>query len=859
MSGFAAWFCRLTAGDGHAPVSPFPWQDRLYARLVEGDIPEAIDLPTGLGKTSVIACWLLAHRDAVNPRLPRRLVYVVDRRAVVDQASGEVNRFVRAWPKVSGSGAPGLTVATLRGQHVDSGNWARAPEGLSVIVGTVDMIGSRLLFSGYGLSPRMRPVHAGLMGQDTLLVLDEAHLAPAFADLVGDIADDAELRGRAVPPVAGFRMMALSATLRSRRDGALVPEGTFELDTSDYADPTVAKRVSAEKRIERRVGAAPENLAEAALDLSRQGSRIAVFVDSRQAAQKVASLIAKRHGAADVLLFTGGRRVRERSKAEEELREAGFLAGSGPPASPKFLVATAAGEVGVDLDAEHGVLDLVAWERMIQRLGRVNRRGERPARVIVCDGGVTEARGASLDACRSLLDKIGNASPANIAAVAKAAPDLVGKASSPAPLRPPLVRAELDAWSLTGLSDHPGRAPVAPFLRGWIEDKMRLRLAWRRHLPVRPGHQDSGAEQTAFFEAAPIHLSEILEIEVGVVADWLKRRVRIRLEVRDGDPVRPDTAVALLLDRNWEVARTFTLGDIRSAFDGSRVRSDRFLGDLASGTLVLDARLGGLSERGLLDPGWNQDASAADDEDQTEWAEQVGFRVVRTQQAEAATDDDWVTRFRFPLDEGDMEESVSLVVLGRSGSTVETRGDARSRAVVAVHLDDHAAHVCRHVSALAASLGLPEDMRALLVHAARLHDTGKAASVWQRAMNAPAGGPWAKTRSGDGRVLGGYRHEFGSLLEAESDSELARLPSEDRDFVLHLIASHHGHARPFIAAHGGDRGPPSANETAAREAALRFARLQRLWGPWGLAWWEAIFRAADWRASAEEQNGGTYG
>jgi CRISPR-associated endonuclease/helicase Cas3 len=35
----------------------------------------------------------------------------------------------------------------------------------------------------------------------------------------------------------------------------------------------------------------------------------------------------------------------------------------------------------------------------------------------------------------------------------------------------------------------------------------------------------------------------------------------------------------------------------------------------------------------------------------------------------------------------------------------------------------------------------------------------------------------------------------------------------------------------------------------ACDVALRFTRLQKRWGPWGLAWWEALLRAADQQAS----------
>ena len=105
---------------------PFPWQAALYERFISSrpdNIPSSCNLPTGLGKTSVIAIWLLARQ--INPSLPRRLAYVVNRRTVVDQTTDEVNRYKLI--------RPDLAVSTLRGQFVDNREWSIDPSLEAVI------------------------------------------------------------------------------------------------------------------------------------------------------------------------------------------------------------------------------------------------------------------------------------------------------------------------------------------------------------------------------------------------------------------------------------------------------------------------------------------------------------------------------------------------------------------------------------------------------------------------------------------------------------------------------------------------------------------------------------------------------
>jgi len=167
--------------------APFPWQRALYDRFISDradNIPTTCNLPTGLGKTMVMAIWLIAR--ARHPdKVPTRLIYVVDRRTVVDQATDLARKLRDNCKQALGIEPP--AISTLRGQLADNREWSRDPSRPAIIIGTVDLIGSALLFSGYRSSSKRRPLEAGLLGQDALLVLDEAHLSKPFEKLLGSI------------------------------------------------------------------------------------------------------------------------------------------------------------------------------------------------------------------------------------------------------------------------------------------------------------------------------------------------------------------------------------------------------------------------------------------------------------------------------------------------------------------------------------------------------------------------------------------------------------------------------------------------------------------------------------------------
>lgn len=787
------------------------------------------------------------------------------------------------------------------------------------------MIGSRLLFEGYSVSRKMRPYHAGMLGADTLFVLDEAHLVPPFEAMLETLAtDSARFHPQAdaahlIPPM---KLLSLSATGRGSNGDI------WGLSDADLQHPTAKKRLKANKKLIFRQAdhsrLLAELLAEEAWGLAGEGSqavRIIVFSKRRvvaEKAQEVVKKLAKDQGIGQdniqTELFVGARRVHERGKAAKWLADHGFLAGSKEaPQHPTFLFATSAGEVGVDLDADHMVCDLVEWERMVQRLGRVNRRGDGNAQVRVVPrtslmeehlkllqrSPSSSTKSEKIAEALSQLkrfqaplmelphhEEVYDASPGAIRELMLRAKEdgqlqaAIEAATSERPLRPALTRPVVDAWSMTSLENHTGRPSVTPWLRGWVSDESQTTVIWRRCLPIcgdeRPNTKKQKQDATEFFEHAPPHLSEMLEVESLQVLNWLTKRAKAvlkTLESMAASPLdsteqptmlRPSSVIAIVLSPALVVQRFISLKEL--AFEGNdknaiKRRRNDMQRSLDNNTLVVDERFGGLNEEGLIDHDTTYEPSITGDD--ADW-KITGFSVRRIIQEDfdaSAADKDAGDG----LKSRDTNRRISLKFVSRTTGegeplewllvekerTVPTSEDARAISKALQPLQEHQRLAEDEADRIAVACQLEEQYKRMLKIAARLHDEGKRTGRWQNAFSAPwVGRPYAKTKGPvKTGLLDGYRHEFGSLPFMLQDSDFQSLDPHLQELALHLVAAHHGHARPVIRITGCEDAPPSALEQRAREVALRFARLQRRWGPWGLAWWESLLRAADQRAS----------
>lgn len=933
---------------GHAPMR---WQGRLFERMLGGNLPDAVDLPTGLGKTSVMAIWLIARALAgAETALPRRLVYVVDRRVVVDQATAEAEKLRNALEGVAEhfealdpsekdqaqqivaelrqrlgiNDGSSLTISTLRGGKADDRAWTYDPAAPAIIVCTVDMAGSRLLFSGYRMSRWLRSAQAGLIGVDSLIVLDEAHIAPAFHKAVQSVL---ELQKQTSAPVRipALQLLPLSAT--SHEDSA---GNVFRLEADDYDDPLVAHRTG-RTRPTKRITFEPlpsakdalrNALAKKAATFDGSARAVLIFCDSRAVARDTAdtlrATLSKSRGLKetevkeDVALITGARRGKERDELVEKETYRAFTFRDGKRDLPtdgrtRYLVCTAAGEVGADLDADAAVMDLVPLERMIQRLGRVNRRGEcadtsrvlihyDPAalNVLASNNEEKKAGAKRLGATKAALEalpRLGegfDASPVHLAALD---PKARRAASTPTPEIPTIEREHVEAWALTSLKDHPGRPEVDPFLRGIVDDEPQTTIAWRAdvaYLARLPARKVEDA-----LAAARLMPAEILEAPTREVTLFLRDRITaLRKERKKAQESGEEasTSVRLLALKHGRLIGRGTIADASAilelaaagdeppklALDWDGKRNEDVENALAHATVLLEPAFGGLDQDGALD------ANAAGHDDLHVQPKHEDFQQGLVIRLVTPTHEDGEAQIRLltvppafhtaeaalrqydialairrclglrrawfaelPAESGDPDNDAPVLEYWKHWDIDGETGTASQSQGLAEHQDEAKAEMAE----LTLRLGFPADLADTLIRSMAVHDSGKARAIWQDGVGAPRNGrPYAKS-AGRGPGARGYRHEFGSLRDAlykeEVATTLAGLRDEHRDLALHLIASHHGRARPSIPAEDEEEILPAVLDEDALQAAIRYVRLQRRWGAWGLAWLEAVFRSVD--------------
>lgn len=846
--GFADFFQQATAGR-----SPFPYQIQLACG---SELPQLLDVPTGLGKTAAaILSWLFRRRrspdEDVRRKTPRRLVYCLPMRTLVEQTVDEARQWLARLEMRD------VGVHALMG-GVESDEWDCTPEGEAILVGTQDMLLSRALNRGYGMSRYRWPVHFALLNNDALWVMDETQLMG-----VG-LTTSVQLQGlrNRLSTYGVSHSLWMSATLDVKRLRTVdhpMPEGGFathRLSRDDREHPVVRQRLTARKPLKTASASLTaadkktypgELAAQVATEHNRRpGTLTLVILNRVQRAQDVYSRLSQHYGAVDsppeLSLIHARFRPADRKKSEELL-----LSGKVPPAG-HIAVATQAIEAGVDISAATMFTESAPWSSLVQRFGRCNRAGEfgsgkgTEAAVFWIDIETLDSRSkpneelalpyppAELERSRTYLSRLTDVGPETLGDVTHEAPQ---------PLVHTLRRKDLlDLFDTTpdlGGND----LDVSRYIRD--SDDTDVQVYWRdweiqKKSGRTPPPQPKSPDGTIQFPTPA--RAELCTVSVAAMRDFIGK-------LRKNDQAKHLTWQWNLLDRKWEEC-------------GPR--------DIRPGAVVLLHGTAGGYDAKL---GWTGDPRNSPITDLRAVVEPAGERAGET----AMEDDDLGTQ--------------------------------------PVALAEHLRDVAEQAEKLREQLH--DELRDVpwpaIISAAWWHDVGKSHPAFQTAMRDSKkirdlgrddSVLWAKSgengllryrieRNGDGTERRrGFRHELASAL--------AWLASHDNgpsdELIAYLIAAHHGKVRLSIRSMPNEI-PPSApgrlfargvwdgdelprvelgneaqdvSETLSLSLELmrlgeqngrpswleRGIRLRDEFGPFRLAYLESLVRIADWRGTRQE-------
>lgn len=345
--------------------APYPFQERF---ATAADLPHLLRAPTGAGKTATaVLGWLWRYFHSGKPT-PRRLVYCLPMRVLVEQSAREAEKWI-ANLKLD------VPVHVLMG-GVDTEDWFLHPEKPAVLIGTQDMLLSRALNRGYAASRFHWPIDFGLLNNDCLWVFDEPQL------MAGGVSTSAQLAGlrKQLNTFGNCPSVWMSATLEPGwldtidfRDRFHTPP--LELDDADYSpNLPLHKRMTATKTLAKLDVTASKDgkeVAKAVLKRHESGTQTLVILNTVDRAKAVydelTKLLKKAEGPALLLVHSRFRPV-ERGRLNDELQR--------KDVGDRILVATQVVEAGVDISSRTLVTELCPWASVVQRIGRCNRTGD---------------------------------------------------------------------------------------------------------------------------------------------------------------------------------------------------------------------------------------------------------------------------------------------------------------------------------------------------------------------------------------------------------------------------------------------------------------------------------------------------
>jgi CRISPR-associated endonuclease/helicase Cas3 len=934
---FAAANNDPAAGTPGAGPRPWRWQQRLLDRLLDtGRWPEAITAPTGAGKTSAIDIHVFATAlmaAGVAGPVPRRLAMVVDRRVLVDDqyehARTIADRLRRAERGIlrqaadalrslhpealDGRGPNPLNVVRLRGGAPPDPSWRDDPTGCQILCATPDMIGSRLLFNGYGSTRQARPREAGLLAFDTALVIDEAHLARQLAVTARRVTELAMVADCPLP-VAPLQVVRTTATPdQGESDSA----GVEPADLEAGADEGLARRLATPKPVQLlgldvwplpKGGAARKNainaLAASAAELRAEfGPSVGCFMNNVATAMDLANKLSG--DGFTVVLVCGRMRPWDVQRLRQDYPGVLDVRGN---SAVDFVISTQSLEVGADLDFSALLTELAPPSAIAQRAGRVNRRGLREStKVIVAVpiGGLADAQ----------LLKAGFAAflpyePADIEAGLAWIRTLAGLTAGLAPQTlmgspPPaqtlrrllLQRPELsDAWIWAATSDRPFAEPALDL---WLSDT--LDADQDIGVIIRHGLPNDFGDARALIEATPPHGDETIPVRISLLPDCLLAMFSLSdahstgdadrppaLLVRDGEILDPGQSGAirpgdeLILDDSWPVFTVVGAAPLLVGVGGTDTGTDVF-DQVAGGavlrlgtgpTLTADHRDGPVAKALLRisDTGIGQQDNLA--------AQEAVADVLSELAAHLAADDADRSLAAAALLRRSLKASSVTLCQGADGQPLWfVVTDLRSVApdeglrqqwtasTTPVTLDRHRTNVAARALAIANVLRLGVMLGRTLEMAGYHHDDGKADPRFQKRMGAddPAVVLAKSGMVGKAQILRadaasglptGWRHEQLSVLECWPT--LADMDGASWQLVARLVGTSHGYGRPHFP-HTTARLGPGSGQAAELSRSLfdegewdmLIEQTHHHHGVWGCAFLEAVLRAADSQVSKE--------